>query len=368
MALGLKFESVAEAFAGAAVDPSRWNAAMDTAAAATNSVGAVLLPIRGRLPNVPCSESIAPLMATYFSEGWVHRDERYRGVDVMMRRGTFTDLDFTDIDEIRGNSFYQELLAPYGMRWFGGVKIAFGDDLWCLAIQRSIEQGPFSSGETRRLAGLSEELASAGALARALGFARAEAALDAFEMSGSAVVLLDRHGDVIRLNDAAERSLGPDLQIIRGRLVSRERAATAELDRALHRLVWAASPSALMPPISLPRSERRPLLAYPVRLAGVSPDALAACQALVVLIDVEKRFQPPEEALRSCFGLTRAEAKLASRCASGDALETVADELGIAKETARSQLKSVFEKTGVHRQAQFVALLSRLLNGEAPRR
>ena len=256
MALGLKFESVAEAFAGAAVDPSRWNAAMDTAAAATNSVGAVLLPIRGRLPNVPCSESIAPLMATYFSEGWVHRDERYRGVDVMMRRGTFTDLDFTDIDEIRGNSFYQELLAPYGMRWFGGVKIAFGDDLWCLAIQRSIEQGPFSSGETRRLAGLSEELASAGALARALGFARAEAALDAFEMSGSAVVLLDRHGDVIQLNDAAERSLGPDLQIIRGRLVSRERAATAELDRALHRLVWAASPSALMPPISLPRSEQ----------------------------------------------------------------------------------------------------------------
>jgi DNA-binding CsgD family transcriptional regulator len=82
---------------------------------------------------------------------------------------------------------------------------------------------------------------------------------------------------------------------------------------------------------------------------------------VIVLIDLETRRQPPEDALRVAFGLTAAEARLATRLASGEALEAVADELGIAKETARSQLKAIFGKTGVHRQSEFVALLARLL-------
>jgi hypothetical protein len=40
------FESLTEAFMAAAVDPSRWDAAMDAAAKATGSVGALLLPVR----------------------------------------------------------------------------------------------------------------------------------------------------------------------------------------------------------------------------------------------------------------------------------------------------------------------------------
>ena len=43
-------------------------------------------------------------------------------------------------------------------------------------------------------------------------------------------------------------------------------------------------------------------------------------------------------------------------------LETIADELRVSKETARSQLKSVFQKTGVRRQAELVGLLASFLN------
>ncbi len=71
----------------------------------------------------------------------------------------------------------------------------------------------------------------------------------------------------------------------------------------------------------------------------------------------------PEASLRVSFGLTAAEAKLAARIALGDPLETIAEELGLTKETSRNQLKNVFQKTGVHRQAELAAIFARLLTG-----
>jgi hypothetical protein len=54
------FGTLTEALTAAAVDPSRWDAAMDAAARATDSFGAVLLPVRGRTPTVPISQSMQP--------------------------------------------------------------------------------------------------------------------------------------------------------------------------------------------------------------------------------------------------------------------------------------------------------------------
>ena len=65
--------------------------------------------------------------------------------------------------------------------------------------------------------------------------------------------------------------------------------------------------------------------------------------------------------LRTAFRLTDAEARLATQLARGASLEQVADQFGIGKETARSQLKSIFTKLGVHRQGELVAVLAKLL-------
>jgi DNA-binding CsgD family transcriptional regulator len=199
-------------------------------------------------------------------------------------------------------------------------------------------------------------------LARLLAFAAANAAVEAFEITGLAIALLDRRGEVLRLNRAAEALLCAALRVIEKRITSHDRLATAALDRAIHPLLWAETPSALPAPVVLPRRARRPILAYPVKLTTVSASVFADCQALLVFVDLERRARPPQEALLSSFGLTTAEARLAMRMASGAALETVADELRISKETARNQLKAVFQKTGVRRQAELVALLASFLN------
>lgn len=353
--------AVAAAFAEAAIDPSRWDHAMDVAGTATGSCGALLIPVRGQLPGMPFSQSIGSLVESYISDGWIHRDVRYRSVPVIQRRGVATDFEVMSPEEIARHPYYQEFMGGHGFQWFAGVMMDSGDDQWVVAIQRLREQGPFSSREVSELATLSRQLGGAAATARAFGFARIDAAMQAFEVSDTAVVMLDRMSDVVRANAAAERILNGDLRIERRRIVSSDPDVTAALDRALHGLIWNRSKAALLSPVRLPRQGRRPVLAYPVRLPAVSADIFTACQAILVLVDPEKRSGPPEAALRDGFGLTGAEARLAMRLASGESLETAADALGVSKETARVQLKAIFAKLDVHRQGEMVALLARLL-------
>lgn len=360
MGAAFDLDALGNAIAEAAADPTRWDGAMDVVAKATGSFGAILFDAKGHLPGIPSSRGMGPSFEAYVRDGWIDRDDRYNLVPLMVRRGVVSDLDALTPEEIGRKPYYQEFLAPHGLRWFAGVKVAAGDDLWCLSIQRSIHQGPFSPSETQLLAGLSTQLGSAAALARMLGFARAEGAMDAFSASGTPAVMLDRNAAVILVNEPADRMFGRDLWLRGGHLASVDRNATDALKRALHALLRNPTPPAMMAPIPLPRLHGRSLLAYPLRLPRINSNAFASCQVVIVFVDPDTHPQPPEVALRACFGLTCAEARLARRVSSGEELKTAADHLEITYETARSQLKAVFAKTETHRQAELVALLTRL--------
>lgn len=356
----IDFAAIGAAFSEAAVDPTRWNSAMDVAQKATGSAGALLFDIKGHLPTIPRSNSMESSFDVYVRDEWIHRDERYRLVPFLARNGVSSDLDLRTPDAIVKHPYYQEFLAPLGLRWCALVKIAAGDQFWSLSLQRTIEQGPFLPQEIQELGELSKNLGSVSALARALGFARAEGALEAFNSSGTAALMLDRRGEVLGVNNAAEQLMGRDIQVRGRRIASRDRNATDELDRTLRALLWQVSQSVVMPPVRLPRTKGRPLFAYALRLSGVSCNALAPCQVIVLVVDPDLSPRPPELAFRVCFGLTPAEARLARELSSGEELARAADRLGVCYETARARLKAIFAKTGTHRQAELVALFSRL--------
>jgi hypothetical protein len=201
-------EVIAAAFASAAVEPSLWVQAMDVIASETESEGALLMPLRGAISNVPVSGSIRKATEKYFREGCNTRDERFRAIETMVRRGVADDFDFMTSEEMKRHPYYQDFLRPVGLQYFAGIKMTAGDDLWCVSLQRSPQQGPFSTDEKERLAALSPRLSSAATLARALGFAAINGAIEAFEVAGSAIVLLNRCAEVLRLNKAAEALLG----------------------------------------------------------------------------------------------------------------------------------------------------------------
>ena len=197
-------------------------------------------------------------------------------------------------------------------------------------------------------------------MARAFGFVRLETALSSFEASRTAVAMIDRVGEVVRLNASAERLLGPDLQIARRRIISSSRDATCALDRALNELLWSRRPEAFQPPVVLPRRIGRPIIAYPSRLSSSVSEVFAFCQGFVVFVDLETRLDLTEGDLRGIFNLTAAEARLTDRLLREESLKAAAESLNVATGTARNQLKSIYQKTGTHSQGQLIALVARL--------
>jgi DNA-binding CsgD family transcriptional regulator len=57
------------------------------------------------------------------------------------------------------------------------------------------------------------------------------------------------------------------------------------------------------------------------------------------------------------FGLTTSEARLAIHLVTGETLRSAAAELHIRYETARTELKRIFSKTGTCRQAELVVAI-----------
>jgi len=106
----------------------------------------------------------------------------------------------------------------------------------------------------------------------------------------------------------------------------------------------------LGPEASLPDPFRRRLgLPSPARagaIAFVAPDREAASDA--------------SRMYRDTFGLTPAEARLAAALKDGLALKEAAAHLNISVNTARNQIKSVFEKLGVNRQGDLIRHLTEL--------
>jgi len=61
--------------------------------------------------------------------------------------------------------------------------------------------------------------------------------------------------------------------------------------------------------------------------------------------------------IQQAWGLTNAEAKLAVNLLEADKLESVSEKLEISRNTAKSQLASLFPKAGVRRQSELVRKL-----------
>jgi DNA-binding CsgD family transcriptional regulator len=69
---------------------------------------------------------------------------------------------------------------------------------------------------------------------------------------------------------------------------------------------------------------------------------------------------PADNPLRSLFGLTPAECRLVALLADGHSLSEIMELVGVSRNTVKSQLASIYGKTGTSRQAQLVRLLLQL--------
>ena len=81
---------------------------------------------------------------------------------------------------------------------------------------------------------------------------------------------------------------------------------------------------------------------------------------MLTLTPITSSHAPPSEIIQSLFDLTPSEARVARGLASGMTTEDIASQSSVSRNTVRSQVRGVLEKTGCKRQAEVVALLTGL--------
>jgi DNA-binding CsgD family transcriptional regulator len=255
-----------------------------------------------------------------------------------------------------------DLHVRHDLPWWAAVGFVVNGHTWALSLLRNSRQNPFDRREQKRLAQLAPHFRRVIGFSEKIALAGAQTSLKTLEHLGAPAMFLDQRGAVKLLNPAAEALLGPDLRLYQGRL----EAAHPQSERNLRSLIGSvvqkgvSRATHVAGPVLVYRSEKRPLLIQAMPVSGLVADVFQTMSALLLFTDLDARPVPPERALREAFALTQAEARLASRLGGGEGIDDAINALGIGKETARTQLKAIFAKTGVSRQAELVALLAPL--------
>lgn len=297
----------------------------------------------------------------------------------------FADDPFTGLPEGRVTSYSQfmadlpaDAASEYRARMHeSGFDLVLGVDLRFpgrfearFRISRHNAMPDFTRAERARLQALVPHLRIALDLFARLEFAGAQHGVfhSAAQGLGLAVVVLDKAMRIVSSNPLADHILAAGEGIIR-RGEQLAFTATAH-QRTIAALLGAHGQGAGQMSSADGRAPARfrvvrpvhgdiVVTARPLDLKALHAGAGAGAIALFLARPASEAIADPQS-LRDLLGLTPAEARLAAALAEGGTLVDAARRLGIAHNTAKVQLRAVFAKTGVNRQAQLVALLASL--------
>jgi DNA-binding CsgD family transcriptional regulator len=190
-------------------------------------------------------------------------------------------------------------------------------------------------------------------LAEALTGRLALASLDRLAV---AAFVVDGTGAVHHLNAAARGFLADDgrVRIADSRLRFNKNTLNAALDAALREATQTPSRFSLLPI----RSSKREM--YEVAVSPLQGGRASGSDALPLALVVIAGPRPDAECIvrrvRPLYGLTEAEARVMAALALGATVDEIARTHGVRPSTVRAQVRSIFEKTGVHRQSDLVRL------------
>jgi DNA-binding CsgD family transcriptional regulator len=176
-------------------------------------------------------------------------------------------------------------------------------------------------------------------------------------------IILDEQGRLLNTNAVAQALLdqADGLSLRNQRLYIEGRDINRELQCALDIIIKAQQrgETAVVRALRVPRPTGRSdlgLVIRPVPVSEWSEGQSSPCAA-VFISDPDLQESASQHILGELFELTPAEANLAMLLARGLSLAEVSTAQTISQHTVRAQLKSIFAKTGVSRQAELVRLV-----------
>lgn len=265
---------------------------------------------------------------------------------------------------IKRERFFREFLQKWDYRYVTGLRMGEGGGLTTyLDLNRRAEQGPHDEQDMRFLRQLTIHLTRASKLFyKTRSFRdRFAPSLGSLQYLPSSLFILDQWHRVLFANAAAETLFlsDPTLTVQDGVLEVNAPAMRKKFGDEFERVIATGIPSAVL--LKSPSGERGTSLpCYLLRLPE-RPESYQLRGDPAVLVLVPRAAPNPPEAvalLRTLYSLSRREADLAIAIANAVTPQDYARNAGLEISTVRSQLKSVFIKTGTHRQTELVRLLS----------
>jgi DNA-binding CsgD family transcriptional regulator/PAS domain-containing protein len=268
--------------------------------------------------------------------------------------------------ELVNADYYRHYLEPVELFRILGVDTEEpGGMLARLRFSRRREEPRFSESERKLLELITPHLRRAIQIYATLNRTTSERDVYAGAVAQLAVasIILDEQARVLSANPVAQALLDQDdgLTLKGQRLHIEGRDINKELQQAVSSIVLAqhqGHPS-VVKALRVPRSSGRSDLGLVVRPVPVSEwsEGQSSPIAVVFVSDPDLHESASRQTLADLFELTPAEANLAILLARGLSLAEVSEAQSISQHTARAQLKSIFAKTGVSRQAELVRLV-----------
>lgn len=350
------------------INPSHWPVVMERLTKMTQSKSAVLVIHDREIKQISHLHAfgVPKLAMALLNNGMAALDP---GLRVMREQppGKAKNMYRLDDAEKIPRVFHAMLVRLSNLFFFGGVN-CFNDETWLVGIglHRTREQGEFEPAVLEML----EELVPH--FQRALRIQKEFTRLQLSQQMLHAE--LDRHiiGLILLGDDGAPFYFNPMAQrIIKQHAAievrnKRLRAHNPEEDQRLQQAISEAAhtlPNTLNQTQALGLTHRdhaMPLAVLVVPTATAAPhDSIdqSHSHVAIYLTDPENPIPIANDALMSVYGLSEREAKVAVAIANGRDLGEIAAMHHVSPQTVRSQLKSIFRKTGVNRQSDLVRLL-----------
>jgi DNA-binding CsgD family transcriptional regulator len=340
----------------AASIPQLWENVLEQISSMAGGHAGALIAIRnGDMPKYVVTKSYGgEAFHQVFKTGISQGNVRPGRALVKYPMGFSTDLELCSLQELAEDPIYQIGLKPNGFEWTAGTAIPVpSGDIMMFDIARRTGTGPFERAEMEVLDRYRPHLARAALMSARLELAEANAATAALQRVGLPAASVSASGKIVVANSLFE-SLAPRIRTgAFNKLEVSDHSLHARLMRSLE------SNSAVIRSIPIAATADYPALVVhmlPVRRAA--NDIFAQSSAVMIVTPVEAPAAPLTALLTGLFDLTPAEARIAASVASGQTVQEMAVDYGVSPETVRTQLKTVFNKTGTTRQTTLALLLS----------
>lgn len=354
-----------DVFYTAALEPDRWPSAAAEMARFFDSESTAIQVRGGDFSNIALRATTPNYDQVAQQDYLAHfhkLDPFVNGWRAIGEPGVFVGPELVDSEVLRRLEVYQDYLRRLGVfRFLGAACDLGGGTTLMLGIHRSIERDEYTVEHRRSLQLVLPHLSRAVQMHTRLASASLQRRLagEMLETLSVAAIVVSAEYRILFTNSVADQLLtaGDGLRVQQWRLTTRDPRQDIALQRAICSAVTVAG-GGVVPPsnvLLVRRPHKRPLS---VLVAPLQRDAWAGgptdASAIVFVSDPESRRPPASAALAALYQLTPAEARLLEALLRGDRLAEYADRAGISINTANTQLKQIFAKTGTNRQSDLM--------------